>query len=65
MRLCDFRNEPYTDFSLSENAEKMRAALSAVRAEFGKEYDIRIGRARHRTGALLKSINPSRPSEIV
>ncbi len=65
MRLCDFRNEPYTDFSLSENAEKMRAALSAVRAEFGKEYDIRIGRARHRTGALLKSINPSRPSEVV
>lgn len=65
MRLCEFRNEPYTDFSLSENAGKMRAALSAVRAEFGKEYDIRIGRARHRTGALLASLNPSRPSEIV
>lgn len=65
MRLCDFRNEPYTDFSLFENAEKMRAALSAVRAEFGKEYDIRIGEARHRTGALLSSLNPSRPSETV
>jgi 1-pyrroline-5-carboxylate dehydrogenase len=65
MRLCDFRNEPYTDFSLSENAAKMRAALSAVRAEFGKEYDIRIGEGRYRTGALLKSLNPSKPSEIV
>ncbi len=65
MRLCDFRNEPYTDFSLSGSAEKMRAALSAVRAEFGKEYDIRIGQARHRTGAILESINPSRPSEVV
>jgi len=65
MRLCDFRNEPYTDFSLSENAAKMRAALSAVRAEFGKEYGIRIGQARHRTGALLSSLNPSKPSEIV
>lgn len=65
MRLCDFRNEPYTDFSLSENAGKMRAALSAVRAEFGKEYDIRIGETRYRTGALLKSINPSHPTEAV
>ena len=65
MRLCDFRNEPYTDFSVSENAGRMRAALSAVRAEFGREYDIRIGEARYRTGALLASLNPSRPSETV
>lgn len=65
MRLCDFRNEPYTDFSLPGNAEKMRAALSAVRAGFGREYDIRVGEARHRTGALLESRNPSRPAEIV
>lgn len=65
MRLCDFRNEPYADFSKPENAEPMRAALAAVRAEFGKEYDLRIGDTHHRTGDLLKSINPSKPGEVV
>ena len=65
MRLCDFRNEPYADFSRPENAGPMREALAKVRAEFGKEYPLRIGAASHATGSLLKSVNPSQPSEIV
>jgi 1-pyrroline-5-carboxylate dehydrogenase len=65
MRLCDFRNEPYADFSKPENAEPMRAALAGVRAEFGKTYDLRIGQERFATGDLLKSINPSHPGEVV
>jgi 1-pyrroline-5-carboxylate dehydrogenase len=43
----------------------MRAALAAVRAEFGKEYPLRIGATRHQPGRLLKSINPSNPAEVV
>ena len=65
MRLCDFRNEPYADFSQPENSTPMRAALAAVRAECGKEYPLRIGAARHQTGQLLKSLNPSNPAEVV
>ncbi|MBI5280174.1 MAG: L-glutamate gamma-semialdehyde dehydrogenase [Candidatus Solibacter usitatus] len=65
MRLSDFRNEPYADFSKPENAAPMRAALAQVRAGFGKDYELRIGGERFRTGDLLKSINPSNPDEVV
>ncbi len=65
MALCDFRNEPYADFSLPENSTPMRTALAAVRAEFAKEYPLRIGAARHHTGQLLESRNPSNPAEVV
>lgn len=65
MRLCDFTNEPYADFSKPENAGPMRAALAAVRAGFGQEYELRIGGSIHRTGDLLKSLNPSQPGEVV
>jgi len=65
MRLCDFKNEPYADFSKPENAQPMRAALAAVRAEFGKSYDLRIGGERYQTGDLLTSVNPSQPAEVI
>jgi 1-pyrroline-5-carboxylate dehydrogenase len=65
VRLWEFRNEPGADFSKSETAETMRAALASVRAEFGREYDLHIGGETFRTGDLLKSVNPSRPAETV
>ena len=65
MRLCEFKNEPYADFSKPENAQPMRTALAAVRAEFGKTYDLRIGDNRFQTGDLLPSVNPSNPAEVV
>jgi 1-pyrroline-5-carboxylate dehydrogenase len=42
-----------------------QAALGRVRSEFGREYDLWIAGAPQRTGDLLASLNPSRPSEIV
>jgi len=65
VRLWEFRNEPSADFSKSENAEAMRGALSLARSEFGREYDLHIGGETFRTGDLLKSVNPSKPSETV
>ncbi len=65
MHLCDFKNEPYADFSKPENAQPMRTALAAVRAEFGKTYDLRIGADRFQTGDLLTSVNPSNPAEVI
>lgn len=63
--LPPFQNEPYTDFSIPENRQAMERALAAVRAEFGREYELRIGGASFRTGDKLHSRNPSRPDEIV
>jgi 1-pyrroline-5-carboxylate dehydrogenase len=65
VRLWEFRNEPAADFSKSENAEAMRAAIGLARSEFNREYDLHIGGETFRTGALLKSVNPSKPSETV
>src|SRR5215471_6962540 len=60
-----FQNEPYTDFSIPANRQAMEAALKKVRAEFGREYDLRIAGERLKTADKLKSVNPSNSSEIV
>ena len=63
--LPGFSNAPYDDFSLPANRQGMEKALASVRSQFGREYDLRIDGERVRTGDLLESVNPSKPSEIV
>jgi len=60
-----FKNEPLTDFGNAENARKMKAALTKVRAELGREYDIVIGEKLIKTTEKIKSVNPARPQEVV
>lgn len=60
-----FKNEPLTDFSTAENARSMKAALTKVRAELGREYDMVIGEKLIKTTEKIKSVNPAKPSEIV
>jgi 1-pyrroline-5-carboxylate dehydrogenase len=60
-----FKNEPLTDFGNAENARRMKAALSTVRAELGREYDMVIGEKLIRTTEKIKSVNPAKPSEVV
>ncbi len=43
----------------------MEAALKRVRSEFGREHELWIAGAAHRTGDVLESLNPSKPSEVV
>src|SRR5277367_5490720 len=63
--LAAFTNEAVNTFSKPEDAAAAQAALKKVRAEFGREYELWIAGARHKTGDLLLSVNPSKPSEIV
>src|SRR5580704_12690389 len=63
--LAAFSNEPVADFSKPENLRAGQAALAKVRAELGREYDLWIAGGRHKTGDLLDSVNPAKPSEIV
>jgi len=63
--LSEFRNEPYADFSLSENRQAMEAALAKVRSEFGREYELRIDGQWIATGDKLVSVNPSDPKQVV
>ena len=62
--LAPFTNESYYDFTQPRHAEGMRAALAKVRAEFGREYPLLIAGERRETGDLLRSVNPSNPSEL-
>jgi 1-pyrroline-5-carboxylate dehydrogenase len=60
-----FTNEPLTDFSKEEKARKMRAAITKVRGELGREYDLIIGGKRVKTAEKIKSLNPAKPSQVV
>jgi len=63
--LSQFRNEPVIDFSQPANRQAMERALQKVRAEFGREYPLRIAGVEIRTGDKLISVNPSNTSETV
>jgi 1-pyrroline-5-carboxylate dehydrogenase len=60
-----FTNEPVADFTQAANREAIERALGEVRAQLGREYDLLIDGRREKTGDLSKSLNPSRPSEVV
>ena len=63
--IAPFVNEPYTDFTRSENADSMRRALQKVRAEFGKEYKLLIAGEHRASRDKFESVNPSKPSEVI
>src|ERR671927_980835 len=62
---AEFRNEPFTDFAVEENARQMREALERVRGELGREHPLVIGGERVATGDLLDSINPANRTQVV
>ena len=61
----EFKNEPFIDFSKSENRKAMEAALAAVRGQFGREYPLTIGGEKVFTKEKIQSTNPSKPSEVI
>ncbi len=60
-----FRNEPVNDFSSDAARRSAASVLKHIQAELGREYALRIAGRRLKTGDQLRSVNPSRPSEIV
>src|ERR1700740_664652 len=60
-----FVTEPFFDFRNEENARRMRSAIAKVRSQLGQEYDLIIGGQRVKTADKIKSLNPSKPSQIV
>ena len=65
VNLPEFRNEPYTDFSIPENRRRMEEAQAKVRGELGREYKLVIAGECVCAPATFNSTNPARPSEIV
>jgi 1-pyrroline-5-carboxylate dehydrogenase len=60
-----FANEPVGSFSKPEDQRAAQAALAKIKTELGRDYELWIAGARHKTGDMLDSVNPARPSEIV
>ncbi len=65
LRLTEFTNEPFVDFSKPENRKAMEEALKRVAGEFGREYPIWIGGEKVTTTAKMTSTNPSHPSQVL
>lgn len=63
--LDEFKNEPFTDFSVPENEIAMQAAIEQVRSELNREYPIVINGEKITLDEKFQSINPANKSEIV
>lgn len=60
-----FRNEPFTDFSIEENAAAFREALELVRSQCGNTFPLVINGVEEHTERQFPSVNPANPQEIL
>ncbi|RYD04544.1 hypothetical protein N752_14320 [Desulforamulus aquiferis] len=60
-----FANEPFTNFSLPENATAIKEALAQVRQELGKKYPLYIGGEAIYTDEVITSTNPANENEVI
>ncbi|RRA47861.1 L-glutamate gamma-semialdehyde dehydrogenase [Acidipila sp. EB88] len=60
-----FENEPFTDFSHGKHTNDMKAALSWVSDQLGREYPLVLGGERVRASATFTSVNPAKPAEVI
>lgn len=60
-----FQNEPFTNFSITDNIKAFQEALRLVESQLGQEYKLRIGADRIETTVKRKSINPSDVKQLV
>lgn len=63
--LNEYRNEPYTDFSIAENKLAFEEALKLVDSQKGREYPIIIGGEKINTEEKITSYNPSNFKETI
>jgi RHH-type proline utilization regulon transcriptional repressor/proline dehydrogenase/delta 1-pyrroline-5-carboxylate dehydrogenase len=60
-----YENAPLVNFVYTENQDRMRTALSKVRAQLGQKYPLVIGGDKVWTGKTIASINPTAPDQVV
>ncbi len=65
LTLDEFRNEPFTDYSMPENAVAMRQAIAQVQSELGREYPIIINGVKIELSSKFSSVNPAKKSEVI
>ena len=65
MPLPPFRNEPFTDFSTTENRAAAQAAIARVRSQLGRHHQLILAGERIDTAEKLTSTNPANPNEVI
>ena len=65
VHVSEFTNEPFIDFTKTENRSRMQEALKKVKAEFGREYPMWLNGKKVTTTEKRTSTNPSHPMEII
>ncbi|MCU6712689.1 L-glutamate gamma-semialdehyde dehydrogenase [Paenibacillus sp. J5C_2022] len=60
-----FRNEPFTDFTRSDNIADFQAALMSVESQLGRTYGLKIGPDWLDTSVKANSLNPSHIAQTV
>jgi 1-pyrroline-5-carboxylate dehydrogenase len=63
--LTEFKNEPFTDFSVPANKAAYEAALKKAAGEVGRRHDLLIGGKRVATKATFDSTNPCASKEVL
>jgi 1-pyrroline-5-carboxylate dehydrogenase len=65
MKLKQFKNEEYADFSNPKICKKQKDALKYVQKRLGKTYNIVIGDKKLTSDQILSSYNPSNKDEVI
>ncbi|HEV1994927.1 MAG TPA: L-glutamate gamma-semialdehyde dehydrogenase [Candidatus Acidoferrum sp.] len=65
LHVPEFSNEPFVDFSRTENRKTMEDALRKVASEFGREYPMYIDGRQVTSVEKRTSTNPSHPSQVI
>ncbi|MDY0406635.1 L-glutamate gamma-semialdehyde dehydrogenase [Virgibacillus sp. 179-BFC.A HS] len=60
-----YKHEPFTDFSVETNKQKLLDALKEVEEGYGKEYPLIIGGERIMTEDKIKVVNPANKDEVL
>jgi len=60
-----YKHEPFTDFTVQENADAFNEGLKLVQAYLGKDYDLLIGGERISTDDKIVSTNPANKEEVI
>ncbi len=63
--MSKFKNASNTDFTASENRQKMKGAIQYIRGELGGSYPLVIDGTPVATQEWFSSVNPSNPAELI
>jgi len=65
MAIYNYQTEVFTNFSKEENINLYHKGIDTVKSYLGRSYDLVIDGKRIKTDKQMKSINPSKHSEVI